>query len=336
MNSNYFFPPLAQKFSNKSLENNLQSGSPVPPLNYVQQKSGFLSNPKSDYEDRQLLLKKAYNEELRQAYNSHQQQLDLKRQSKRSSIVVSKSPELTKNSSPSPEYFSPQLKKTENWLWHEKYSNLPEAPWIEDYSLRAKDHETKKKQWIQSLNEQIIQKTQEKNKKIAEKAAKDKEDEARIRRELQELDIKYKKELKFESGSTNDPYIDDSLAQVSSIIPVKPITSKKSIFKDPYFTNSPTIPEHPKISSNKSGKLIIQQRLNNLRTEVNSMIKDLKTEAQASKYEKDEVLQDFKYAMSLLHESNSINPSKNQSIFRTGQTILSRPNPYFYRPMNIY
>lgn len=329
MNTNYFFPPLAQKFSTKSSENHFQTSSPGPPPNYLHQQSGFLSNPKSDYEDRQQLLKKAYNEELRQAYNSHQHQLDLKKQSKRSSIVASKSPELSKNSSPSPEFFSPQYKKTE------KFPMISEAPWIEDYSMRSKDQDSKKKQWLQSLNDQLIEKTQEKKRKIAEKAAKDKEDEARVRRELQELDIKYKRELIFESGSLIDPYTDDSIAQVSSIVPVKPIESKKSIFKDPNFSSSP-LPELPKITSNKSGQLKTHQRLNNLRTEVDSMIKDLKIEAQASKYEKDEVLHDFKYAMSLLHETNSINPLKNQGFFRTGQAILSRPNPYFYRPMNIY
>lgn len=334
MNSNYFSPPLARQFSTKSSDNPKHKPTPSPSLLYSPHKSHFLANPKSDYEDRQSLLKKAYNEQLKQAYSTHQQELEFKKQTKRNSILTSISPQLSIKHESIPEYFTPQVSKKSEY-WQEKKLNFNEAPWIQDYNLKAIEQENKKNLWLQSLNDQIYEKSEEKKRKMNEKALKDQEDEARVRRELQELELKYKKELVLETGSPTSPYHDDSIAEISKIVPTQP---KKNIFQDLNNVYTPTPSKFNTLNekSNKIEQISSRYKLNDLRAEVNEMIKDLKLEAQSSKFEKEEVLRELSQARSILNESNSINPLKNKGLYRTGQSILSRPNPFFYRPLNFY
>jgi hypothetical protein len=350
MNQNYFTPPNARNSSNPFNPSPQNSLSPpkYPEPHPFTENLRFLSNPKSEYEDRQALLKKAHNEELRRSYKSHLEQLSAAKSRKQGKFFrqppspVEKtripirasegrlSPELLKAGKVLTEavFFSPQLPRKEmNQFKEFRESQIKSSPWIEDFSRREEELARKRDFWIQSLNQQVNEKKLKNEKKVAQQKLKEKQDEERIRKELQEIDLLYKKELSAENG---EDYDDQSLRMVSMITPqreMKVLKEQEKIeFREPLKKSivSKGFKEKKDVGFNKVNQIDQQQKLVELRSNMNELIKDLRFEAQASKYEKDEVLQEFNLFRNFIHEKKNVEELASPGLMRAGKSMLDR------------
>ena len=361
MNTNYFAPPIARHNFNSirpSPENSLSPSKYLDSFSKLQP-SQFLSNPKSEYEDRQALLQKAYNEELRKSYRTRLEKVegpksvmsrqDSRNQPNRNNQNLYNSIKAG-NGSLSPEYatfkdlyYSPQTsKKDPNFFTKNKDIGAIYSPWIEDYAKREQDQIKKKDLWLQSLNQQIAEKKLEQERKDAENSEKAKREEARIRRELQELELQFKKELVAESGIQIDQpeYNDESVNQISKIVQIdekKLERPREKVFK---YQKSEKSKKLDQISRKKIIKLDDQTKLAELRNDFNEMIKDLRFEAQASKFEKDEILRELDGMRNLMHDRKSYEEFGAHGLLRAGKSVLTRYKPFDFpvhrTSMNIY
>ena len=361
MNQNYFSPPIARHNFNSirpSPENSLSPSKYLDSFTKLQP-SQFLSNPKSEYEDRQALLQKAYNEELRKSYRARLEKVeapksvmsrhDSRNQANRNNQNLHNSIKAG-NGSLSPEfatfkdlYYSPQTsKKDQIFLSKNRDNGAIFSPWIEDYAKREQDQIKKKDLWLQSLNQQIAEKKFEQERKDAENSEKAKREEARIRRELQELELQFKKELVTEFGIPPEPtdYNDESLTQVSKIVPTDDQKLEKPRERTFKYQKPGKSKRPDQVHQKKTFKFDDQTKLAELRNDFNEMIKDLRFEAQASKFEKDEILRELDGMRNLMHDRKNYEEFGSHGLARAGKSVLTRYKPLDFpvhrSSMNIY
>ena len=157
----------------------------------------------------------AYNKELKKTYEEKLSKNEEKK--KKLTILNEKKASFTQTEESSnkymptiPEFYSPQLEKKETYKEEKVYirqkpnifqenNSKPFFPWLkEDTDLQLKLK--KKQEWLNIIKDQIDEKEKAKKKIRKEKERKEKLDEVRVRKELEELREKYKKETMEELG----------------------------------------------------------------------------------------------------------------------------------------
>lgn len=249
----------------------------------------------SEWDRRQGMVREAYNKELEEKY--------------REKVRESEENKVNKRGSPSGNierreildfFVDGRRKASKGTVKKEFFSQSPQPKtlqddgknmfsWLSPGNLRENEKTLKKKEWVRSLHQQIEEKHKANAKLLSENFEKEALDEAKVRKQLEELRQQYKRELFFEAGalepsqSSNNSNIRQGSPTVLSGFPK---SNAKYLNKSIFSNNQP----FQKFKSESvSENLNHKSKLKIARSDVSDLIKNLKLEANSLEPENQKV-----------------------------------------------